>query len=294
MITSIWLKWLLAGLSLGTVLYCFFCIVLLFVQKRLIYLPSRRIAYTPETLGLTYETVWIPMLTQKETVERLHGWWIEGSHRNQSVLLYLHGNGGNISSNLAPAKTFQDLGFSVLMVDYRGYGLSDGQFPEEAELYRDAQTVWDYLIYKKGVKPENIFIFGHSLGGAIALDLAVRKPNAAGVIMESSFTSMQKVVELRKMYRFFPIRWILQQRFDSLSKLRLLQVPLYLIHGMEDRTIPCSMSQMLYDQADVPKQRHFIPLAGHNNLSSVGDKVYKEKILEFRELVQKSRKKLLL
>jgi hypothetical protein len=280
------MKWLLGSVSIGLTVYAILCLTLYFVQKRLIFIPSRQIAYTPEDVGLNYKDVWLPLLTQAETVERLHGWWVEGEQGNQEVLLYLHGNGGNISSNLAPVQRFHQLGFSVLMIDYRGYGRSDGAFPSEEKMYKDSQVAWDYLVQRKGIKPENIFIFGHSIGGAIALDLAVRKPNAAGVIVESSFTSLQKMVEQRPLYRLFPIPLILTQRFDSQGKLPLLQVPLMLIHGTEDRTVPPAMSQTLYDQAEVPKQLYFVPLAGHNNVSSVGDIQYQEEIAKFRHLVK--------
>ncbi|MGK7932183.1 MAG: alpha/beta hydrolase [Microcystaceae cyanobacterium] len=290
MVTSIWIKWLLGSVSIGLTVYAVLCLTLYFVQKRLIFIPSRQIAYTPKEVGLNYKDVWIPMLTQTETVERLHGWWIEGEQGNQEVLLYLHGNGGNISSNLAPVQRFHELGFSVLMIDYRGYGRSDGTFPSESQMYKDSQVAWDYLVQRKGIKPENIFIFGHSIGGAIALDLAVRKPNAAGVIVQSSFTSLQKTIEKRSLYRLFPIPLILTQRFDSLGKLPLLQVPLMIIHGTEDSTVPSSMSQILYDRATVPKQLYFVPLAGHNNVSSVGDTQYKNEINQFRNLVQKTQR----
>ncbi|MGK7945490.1 MAG: alpha/beta hydrolase [Microcystaceae cyanobacterium] len=284
MVTSIWIKLLLGSVSIGLTLYAVLCLTLYFVQKRLIFKPSRQIAYTPKEVELNYEDVWIPLLTPAETVERLHGWWIEGKQGKESVLLYLHGNGGNISSNLSPVQRFHELGFSVLMIDYRGYGRSDGTFPSEEQMYRDSQVTWDYLVQRRGVQPQNIFIFGHSMGGAVAIDLAVRKPNAAGVIVQSTFTSLQHLGGQQSLYRLFPIPLILTQRFDSLGKLPLLQIPLMLIHGIEDQTVPYTMSQTLYDRANVPKQLYLVPLAGHNNVSSVGDMQYKDEIDQFRDL----------
>ncbi len=290
MMTPIWIKGLIGLGIIGAIAYLGMCIALWFVQKQLIFVPSRQISYTPDALGLNYEEVWIPLLTLEETVERLHGWWLPGKRGLEEVILYLHGNGGNISSNLAHVKVFNELGFSVLMIDYRGYGQSDGKFPSEAQVYKDAQVAWDYLIHQKAVKPENIFIFGHSLGGAIAIDLAVRKPNAAGLIVESSFTSIQEMVDLRRFYRIFPVSLFLHQRFDSLSKLRLLRVPLLLIHGTEDRTVPPSMGQTLFEKADVPKKLYIVPLAGHNNVSSVGDERYKEEIAAFRQFARQNKR----
>jgi alpha-beta hydrolase superfamily lysophospholipase len=122
-------------------------------------------------------------------VERIHVWWI-AAQPDAKVLLYLHGNGINMGAAVANAHQFHQLGFSVLLIDYRGYGRSEGSFPTETRVYQDAVTAWDYLVKQRQIQPSQIFLFGHSLGGAIAIDLAVQHPDAAGLIVESSFTSM--------------------------------------------------------------------------------------------------------
>ncbi|WP_013320938.1 alpha/beta hydrolase [Gloeothece verrucosa] len=284
MVINFWIKLLLKGLGLGVIAYLLICIALWIWQKRLIFSPSSRIKSTPSDLGLAYSQVWIPVLTWEGKLEKMHAWWIPSESSSSEVLLYLHGNGVNMGANLGPIEKFHQMGFNVLMIDYRGYGRSEGKFPSESEVYRDAQAAWDYLVLKQKIAPEAIFIFGHSLGGAVAIDLAVRKPNAAGVILESAFTSMVDMIDHLPLYRFIPAKLVLNQRFDNLSKLKLLRVPLMLIHGTQDCTVPPSMSQVLYDLAPVPKQLLFIPLAGHNDVSRVGGEDYIQGLENFRQL----------
>lgn len=290
MITTFFARLLLGGLGSGVVAYGLMCLALFGGQKRLMYFPVRTLPYTPQDIALDYEDVWIPQLSLAGKLKKLHGWWIPHQNNTQDVLLYFHGNGSNMSGNLGTAQRYHELGFSVLMIDYSGYGRSEGKFPDEAQLYRDSQSAWDYLTQQRHINPENIFLFGHSLGGAIALDLAVRKPNAGGVIVQSSFTSMLQMVTRTRLYRLFPVNLILTQRFDSLAKLPLLRVPLLLIHGTEDRTVPPTMSQTLYDKADVPKQLYFVEGAGHNNVSSVGDGTYLETVRSFQSLVRENQR----
>ena len=205
----------------------------------------------------------------------MHGWWIPASKPNAQVLLYLHGNGINIGANVAHANRFHRLGFSVLLPDYRGYGRSEGRFPTEASVYQDAAVAWDYLVQERKIQPEQIFLYGHSLGGAVAIDLAVKHPDAAGLIVESSFTSIRDIVDYQSIYRIFPIDLILNQRFDSIRKVRSLALPVLFIHGTADLRVPATMSQQLYEAAPQPKQLVLIPDAGHNDTAeTAGDKYF--------------------
>lgn len=289
MINHFVVKAMVSGLGVGLIVYLTLCLVLAIWQHRLIFVPSRQMDYTPKDLGLNYEDVWLTVLNLEGKKERLHGWWIPANSTkidNRKVILYFHGNGGNISYNLTPAQRFQSLGFSVFMIDYRGYGKSEGNFPTEAEVYRDSQTAWHYLVEQRKIKPQNIIIYGHSLGGAIAIDLAVRQPQAGGIIAENTFTSLRQMVDYQsQFYQVFPIDLILHQRFDSLGKLRLLQIPLLLIHGTSDRTVPSFMSQRLFNLANVPKQLLLVPYADHNNVASVSGENYLEAIQEFNHLI---------
>jgi uncharacterized protein len=283
---NFFVKILLSGLGIAAISYLIVCFALFFGQNRLIFRPIAKLENTPDSLGLDYQEVWIPVQTGPGKTEKLHAWWLPGAMSDRQVMLYLHGNGGNISYNLTALQAFNRLGFSSLIIDYRGYGRSIGNFPSESEVYRDAQYAWDYLVKNREIKPENIFIYGHSLGGAIAVDLAVRKPQAAAVITDGTFTSMRALVDRIPLYRFFPADLILHQHFDSLGKLKLLRIPLLLIHGARDREIPAVMSQVLYDKANVPKKLLILPEAGHNDLISVGGETYLRTLGDFVRAVQ--------
>ncbi|MBD0340723.1 MAG: alpha/beta fold hydrolase, partial [Microcoleus sp. Co-bin12] len=200
----------------------------------------------------------------------------------RGVVLYLHGNGSNVGANVEHANRFHRLGLSVFTIDYRGYGKSQGDFPSESQVYEDAQVAWDYLVQQRGVKPHQIYIYGHSLGGAIAIDLAVRHPEAAGLIVEGSFTSTRAMVDFQKgLFWLFPIDWLLTQRFDSLSKVDRLQMPVLFIHGTADNVVPVEMSKKLFDAAPEPKQLYIVPDGGHNNVAQIGGAEYLQIVSQF-------------
>ncbi|WP_238544378.1 alpha/beta hydrolase [Gloeocapsa sp. PCC 73106] len=240
-------------------------------------------ATKPDELGLPYEDVWLSVTNKQGVEENLHAWWLPNQSRGD-VMLYLHGNASNISHNLELAQKFYQLGFSLLLLDYRGYGLSSGKFPTEAQVYQDTQVAWDYLVQQKGLKPEQIFVYGHSLGGAIAVDLGLRQPQIAGLIIQGSFTSiLDIVIHYGGIYRFFPTKVIINQRFDSLSKVPLLKMPLLFIHGSKDEVIPLAMSEKLFAAAKSPKQLLIVPEAGHDDVSGIGGEKYLESIQDFTQ-----------
>jgi hypothetical protein len=284
MAITLLIKVLVSGLGISIVSYLCLCLALLIWQNRLIFFPSVPLEATPDQVGLSYQDVTIPVLTWQGKLAQLHGWWIPNP-TSPDVLLYLHGNAGNIGVNLGPVQTFYKAGFSVLAIDYRGYGQSKGDFPKESEVYRDAQAAWKYLVNNRGIPPQHIFLYGHSLGGAIAIDLAVRHP-VAGVIVDSTFTSMRDMARYHPIYNLFPIELILTQRFDSLAKLSLLKSPLLVIHGTEDRKVPTSLGRILFESATVPKKLFLIPCADHENTMGVAGKYYLQTVREFKELVR--------
>ena len=279
------LKLFVSVVTIGAIAYVLICLGVWRWQNRMIFLPSSYLERTPTDLGVAYEDVWIPVANPKHKEERLHGWWLPATSPNSCVLLYLHGNGSNISGNLGQAVRFQQLGFSVLIVDYRGYGLSQGNFPTEKQVYDDAQLAWNYLVKERGIKPQNIFLYGHSIGGAIAIDLGVRNPEVAGLIVEGSFTSIRDMIDHQGVYRFFPVDLLLNHSFDSLSKIPRLESPLLLIHGTDDTIVPAKMSQVLFDVATVPKQLLFVPNADHHNVASVGENLYLQSVRDFSRRV---------
>jgi len=284
-IKFLWRSLLPASAIAGTV-YIIACLFLYFQQTRFIFFPRATIDTTPAAFNLHFQEVWLPVKTVADRVEKIHGWWIPGSTPSDRVLLYLHGNGINIGANVAHANRFHHLGFSVLIPDYRGYGLSEGNFPTESQVYQDAQVAWDYLVKEKKILPQRIFIYGHSLGGAVAIDLAVKHPDAAGLIVESSFTSVADMVNHQQVYRIFPINLLLHQRFDSIDKVRSLAVPVLFIHGTADWQVPSHMSLQLYQAAPQPKQIFLVPNAGHNNTAEVAGSKYFRVVQQFVKQVE--------
>ncbi len=273
-------------LLLGTgvviaIAYLAVCIYLYRQQGRFIFFPSSVIETTPKAFNLNYLEVWLPVTTAEGKVEKVHGWWIPATTTNAKTLLYLHGNGINIGANAAHAYRFHQMGFAVLIIDYRGYGLSEGNFPSEETVYQDATTAWDYLVKQQQIQPSNIFIYGHSLGGAIAINLATQHPEAAGLIVNSSFTSIADVVNSGGQFRLFPVELILNQRFESIKKIKSLQMPVLFIHGTDDTVIPFNMSKQLYVAAPKPKQLFIVPNAGHNNTAQIAGLKYFETVKIF-------------
>ena len=296
------------------------CVYLFVAQGKFIFFPARAIETTPDDFQLKYQDVWLPIPSKTGAAESVHGWWIPASETPPSppkawggarkgervlatpqshrltvasvralnkgglggVVLYLHGNGSNVGANVEHANRFHRLGLSVFVIDYRGYGKSQGDFPSESQVYEDAQLAWDYLVKQRGVNPNQIYIYGHSLGGAIAIDLAVRHPEAAGLIVEGSFTSTRAMVDFQKgLFWLFPIDWLLTQRFDSLSKVDRLQMPVLFIHGTADNVVPVEMSKKLFDAAPDPKQLYIVPDGGHNNVAQIGGAEYLQIVSQF-------------
>ncbi|MBE9118346.1 alpha/beta hydrolase [Lusitaniella coriacea LEGE 07157] len=244
----------IAYLFLGTLLWIF--------QERLVFHPSSTLAHTPDLYELEYEEVWLPVWG---TSAKLHGWWIPSKQPQTPVLLYLHHNAGNIGANVSQASAFQRLGYSVFLVDYRGFGQSEGNFPNETQVYEDAEIAWEYLTKTRKISPQEILIYGHSLGSAIAVNLAVQHPEARGLITHNALTSLRDMTKRFGVFYLFPIDLMLRQEFDSLTKIPSLEIPVLFIHGVRDPQIPAKMSQKLYDAAPEPKQLLLIPDAGHDN-----------------------------
>ncbi len=261
-----------------TIAYLTICLILFFAQSRLLFVPDAHDYKSLDALNLPHQEVWLPVSTKGGKVEHIHGWWIPhaqvpctGGVRPLATMLYLHGNGGNISVEVK-ARRFYQMGFSVLMIDYRGYGRSEGSFPSEETVYQDAQTAWNYLVKERQISSKQIVVYGHSLGGAIAINLASQNPEVAGLIVSSSFTSIQQLAAQDWKFRLFPIELILTQKFDSVGKIRSLKMPSLFIHGVDDTLIPVAIGKALYEAAPQPKQLLLIPHAGHNHRDPEFDK----------------------
>lgn len=262
------------------------CCFIIIGQPKFIFFPSSVVDTTPAKLNLLYEEVWLSVPVTSSKVERIHGWWIENQNSPETkVLLYFHGNALNITANLNAARGFNQAGFSVLLIDYRGYGLSEGRFPNEQRIYQDATAAWNYVIRERQVKPQNIFIYGHSLGGAVAIDLASKNPEAAGLIVEATFSSIRDIVKYRKQFWMFPVDLMVTQRFESIVKVPKLKMPVLFIHGTNDSTIPASMSEKLYAATPEPKLLFLVPGADHNDIGASAPQKYQKAVESFLKLV---------
>lgn len=214
-----------------------------FLQPRLLFLPGvpgRELAATPARAGLPFRDVQI----DTSDGETLHGWWLPRD-RSRATLLFFHGNAGNISHRLESLEIFHGLELDVLIIDYRGYGRSSGK-PSEAGLYRDAQAAWRWLTDTQGVKPENIILFGRSLGGAVASGLAGRV-DAAGLIVESAFTSVADIGA--EVYWWLPVRLLSRLDFDTAGYLEQTDLPVLVVHSRDDEIIPFEHGRRLHEIA---------------------------------------------
>lgn len=263
-------RFVLIVMGVGTIAYIAFCLALWFGQTRLIFHPQLAPTTTPAEFGIAYEDVWIEM-----GQGRVHGWWLPAPTADTQTVLILSGNASNVEDGLSHAIHFLKLGLSALAIDYRGYGNSEGSFPTEAHVYEDAAAAWHYLTQIRQILPSNIVLFGHSIGGAVAVDLASQQPEAAGAIIQASFTSMGDMMDEVGYSRVVP-KWLLNQRFASEEKAPKLQMPVLFIHGLNDRTIPASMSQQLYSLTPEPKQIWFVPGADHNDIADVAGQQYEQ------------------
>ena len=268
----------LAGLAgIAALLYASACGYMWATQMEQVFEPSPVLQTTPERMGMKYQELHIPVGHGAGQGE-LDAWWVPVTPEAPTVL-YFHGNYRNIGNNLDHTQRLHQMGYNVLLADYRGYGRSTGGKPSEAKVYEDAETVWQYLIKQRGANPARTFIYGHSLGGAIAIDLAVHHPEAAGLITESTFTTMQAMGE--KDYGFLPIGLLLTQRFGSLNKVPQLKLPVLFIHGTWDKKVPVEMGKQLYAAAPEPKKLLLIEGGEHNNSGVIGWVEYRDAVTAF-------------
>ncbi len=217
---------------------------------------------------MTFEKVILPL-----GGDQLAGWWVRSKDPQARTLLYLHGNAGNVAANAEHVVRLYGTGLNVFIFDYRGYGDSTGGPPREKFVYEDAERAWRYLVGERKIPPGDIAIYGHSLGGAIAIDLASKHPEAGALVTESTFTSVARACE-GHFYSYLPIRLILTERFDSISKIMSIHLPKLILHGQADAMMPPRMAQQLYDAAPDPKQLALIAGGGHENSAVVNGTDY--------------------
>lgn len=213
--------------------------------------------------------------------EYIHTWWWPAEKADAPALLYLHGARWNLTGHLFRIEQLRDFGFSVLAIDYRGFGKSDGELPSENTVYEDAQIAWQHLS-RLQPDPAKRFIYGHSLGGAVAVDLAARKKHveAAGLIVESSFTSLADIARSLS-YPWLPLQLLMSQKFDSIDKIGRVNMPVLIVHGSDDQYVKPQFSEKLYAAAKGRKHLLMVEGGTHNNAMRLGRKEYRR---AFREL----------
>jgi alpha-beta hydrolase superfamily lysophospholipase len=227
----------------------------------------------------------IPIAAEDGKAQYIHAWWWPAANRGAPAMLYLHGSRWNLTGQLFRIEQLHDFGFSVLAIDYRGFGQSSPGLPSEQTVYQDAQAAWERL---KRLQPEaeRRFIYGHSLGGAVAVDLAARLNEApshaaaaSGLIVESSFTSLADIARSLT-YPWLPVQLLLSQKFDSVDKIAKVHMPVLLVHGTGDRYVPSRFSQALFDAATQPKKLLLVAGASHNNSIRIGSDEYRQALRE--------------
>ncbi len=273
---------LLAALALG---YLALLLLLRLSESRLLYAPgsSRMLTPAPPALGLAPERVEIPSGDGVTLV----AWVIRAPTADTAGrwLLICHGNAGNLSDAGRPEHyaDLRALGLNLLAFDYRGYGESSGS-PSEAGLYRDAEAAYEYLRDTRGVPPERIVLFGHSLGSAVAVELATRVP-AAGLVLDGALMSV--IARAQEVYPYVPVRWIARSRFASIEKIGRVQIPKLFLHARRDDVVPIAHGRRLYEAAPPPKT--FVELAGgHGDAFEADSAVYFGAIGRFLETLHQN------
>ena len=223
-------------------------------QSQFIYFPDRKIIKTPENEGLSYESVYF----ETEDGVKISGWWIP-SPKHRGIVLFCHGNAGNISNRLDSIRIFYGLGLSTFIFDYRGYGNSYGK-PSEKGTYMDAAAAWNYLVRTRNISPDHIIIFGRSLGGSIACWL-VQDHRPRMLIVESTFTTIREAAN--NLFPSFIVSLILRYKYSTIEYIKNVQCPILIIHSLDDELIPFDHGDKLYKLARVPKE--FLKIYGSHN-----------------------------
>jgi hypothetical protein len=238
--------------------------------------------------------------------QHIHAWWWPAPDPQAPVLLYLHGARSNLTGQVYRIEQLRSFGFSVFAIDYRGFGRSDGDLPSEQTVYEDARAAWDWLV-KQQPDPAKRFIYGHSLGGAVAVDLAAalsadavgatrngagtvsigqfirtavgQRAPAGGLIIESTFTTLVDIAQ-EWSFPWLPVGLLMSQKFDSMSKMGKVALPVLVVHGAADRDVPYRFGQALYEAATGPKKLLLVEDGGHDDSMAAGADQYRQALVE--------------
>lgn len=280
--SKIWLA--LGAASIGILLATVGCTSLAQKEREIVFRIEPGVARWYDGLPNGLQELDLPVLpsalaTKDAARQSVHAWWWPSVRKDAPAVLYLHGSRWNLTGQLFRIRELHDMGFSVFAIDYRGFGKSAGDLPSEKAVYQDARVGWDALT-RLEPDPHRRFIYGHSLGGAIAVDLAstlskeARRANAVapagGLVVESSFTTLADIARALS-YEWLPIQLLLSQKFDAVDKIGDVRMPVIVLHGDNDRYVPVGLGRKLYDAAPEPKRLVVVEDGTHNNSLRLGE-----------------------
>ena len=270
------LRWplaLIAGLALFAG-----CATLDTKQREWIFQPSSGQTSWPPASAEGMQDVWIEHHSAESgSTVKLHALWLPHERADAPVLLYLHGARRNIWGSTFRMRNMHELGFAVLAVDYRGFGQSTPELPSEAGVLEDARAAWDWLAREQPKRER--YIFGHSLGSAVAVHLAAEVDDASGLIVEGSFPSIPALVETST-WGWLPVSVLITQRFDASSRIGKVSVPVLVVHGSDDQLIRPDLGRALYERAPTPKRFVLVDGGSHHNTNALGQAQYGEALRE--------------
>ena len=270
------IRWRWPGLALLATALLAGCVSLDTQQRKWIFQAS--VLATPDD-GANIDgidDVWIALPASVGTA-KLHGLWLAGPAPDSPVMLYLHGARRNVESSAFRIRRMRELGFAVLAIDYRGFGRSSDELPSEASVAEDARAGWAWIEAQHPGRAR--YIFGHSLGGAIAVRLATEVDDAKGLIVEGTFTSIPAVFQTMK-WGWLPITPLITQRFDAADRIGSVKRPVLVVHGAADALIPPALGRALYERASLPKRFVLVEGGTHYSTNGVGQPLYRDALRE--------------
>lgn len=272
-----WIRFLLA-LAVLVPLTLSGCATLDEQQREWVFRPSKQSWRGGAAAAEGMQDAWIDFVSKDSGAPvKLHGLWLPQPRAEAPLLLYLHGAGWDVRASAQRMRRMHELGFAVLGIDYRGFGRSTDALPSENMAYEDARAAWDWLGRLHPGLPR--YVFGHSLGSAIAVQLAAEVDDESGVLVEGAFTSVPAVFRSFK-WGWLPLGPLITQRFDAEARVGQLGSPLLVVHGSADRLIPPELGRRLYERAKEPKRFVLVEGGSHHNTNAVGQPQYREAVAE--------------
>lgn len=258
----------------GIIAILLWTIIIMIFEEKFIFFPSKypEGIYDDAHVIANLSDCWI----NTHDGVKLHGWFVRTDSAIATIVM-CHGNAGNISHRLEIIRRLQNTGFNILIFDYRGYGKSEGS-PTEDGVYKDGLAAFDYAMNLPDVNSKRIILWGTSLGGAVAVDIALQRP-ALGLILESAFSSAKDVA--RSAYPYLPVHFVIRSQLNSVEKIRKIHTPLLQIHGNNDNIIPIELGEKLFKAANEPKELYIIDGSGHNDTFIIGGMQYLERVRAF-------------